>query len=178
MTRRRGCLIAVSSLLGLCLIACVLGWFVGIPRLRDAIKDDVEGAVGTEVARRLAPAGGTPAPGTYVITEQDLTERLRAESDEDTQDVEVRIDPVGIEVVLPTEGQEFTYSGRPTAEDGRLVVRGMEANNDAIEFFFPPDDVAEAIEDGVNDYLAANALRLAALELGEGQMTLTTEPAG
>lgn len=175
--RRRGCLIFSASVLGLCLIACVVGWFVGVPRFRDAIQDDVEGAVSTEVARQFTAEGTPEAPGTYVITEQSLTERLRAESDNNNQDIAVRINPSGLEVALVTENQDITYSGQLAAVDGRLDVQNMTSNNGFIEFLFPPDDVAGAIEGGVNTYLRTNNLRLTSLEMGDGDLTLTTEAA-
>jgi len=176
--RRRGCLIFSGAVLGLCLIACVLGYFVGIPRFQDAIKDDVEGAVSTEVSRQFTAASTPSGPGRYVITEQSLTERLRAESDNDNnQDIAVRINPSGLEVALVTENQDITYSGQLVAVDGRLEVQNMTSNNDFIEFLFPPDQVANAIEGGVNNYLGANNLRLTSLEMRDGELILETEAA-
>ena len=45
----------------------------------------------------------------------------------------------------------------------------MTTENGLVRFLLRPDTVAAAIEDPVNDYLAANNLRLDALELGDGE---------
>jgi hypothetical protein len=176
---RRGCLISVVAVLGLCVIACVLGYFVGLPRFQDAVADEFEDAIATETAQQLAPTGQAPQPGTYVITEDSLLQSLQAEAEGgNVEDVLVSITPEGIELGFDTGGQDVVYSGGVAAENGQLVLTDFEANNDGLEFFFPADKMGEAIEDGVNNYLQENGLELNAVTLGDGQLTLDVVAAG
>jgi hypothetical protein len=177
---RRGCLISVLVVLGLCVVGCGLAYFVGLPRFQDAIADEFEDAVSTEVARQIpATPGQGPAPGTYTITEASLLQTLQDEAEGgNVEDVLVSITPSGIEIGFDTGGgQDVSYSGGVVAENGRLVLTDFEANNEGLEFFFPADKMGEAIEDAVNNYLAVNNLQLSSVELLDGEMVLEVEAA-
>lgn len=176
---RRGCLISLVVLLGLCVLCTGGAYFVGLPQLRDAVGEGFEDAMSTEVAQRLAPnPRTTPAPGTYTITEASLRESLQAEAEEGSvEDVIIRITPAEIEFGFTTGEQDVSYSGGVAAEDGKLVLTDFESNNDALEFIFPADRMAEAIEDAVNNYLEENNLRLADVTLAEGEMILDVRAA-
>ena len=176
---RRGCLISLVVLLGLCILCAGGGYFVGLPQLRNAVGEGFEDAMSTEVSQRLAPRpGATPVPGVYHITEASLRDRLEAEAEEGSvEDVIIRITPTEIEFGFTTGEQEVTYSGGVAAEDGKLVLTDFESNNDALQFIFPADRMADAIEDAVNNYLEDNNLRLADVTLAEGDMILDVQRA-
>ncbi|MGH2560593.1 MAG: hypothetical protein ACRDJH_16135 [Thermomicrobiales bacterium] len=176
---RRGCLIAVVAVLGLCGIGCGLVWFVVLPRIQDEIAGEFEDAVATSVAG--IPAITDVRAGTAVVTEQMLNESFtgNVEGSEgvDVENIVANITPAGVEIVFDLTDQDATYSGQVVAEDGALVVRDMEVDPSQMGWFVPADKMAGAIEDGVNGVLEANNLRLRSVELGDGQMTLTTEAA-
>ncbi|MGH2532071.1 MAG: hypothetical protein ACRDJW_07155 [Thermomicrobiales bacterium] len=177
---RRGCLIAAVAVLGLCVIGCGLIWFVLLPRVQDEIAGEFEDAVATSVAG--IPGVTDVSAGTVVVTEQMLSESFTGyvEGTEgvDVENIGVNITPAGIEIIFDLTDQNATYSGQVAAEGGELVVRDMEVDPSQMGWFVPANKMAGAIEDGVNGVLAQNNLRLTAVELGDGQMTLTTEPAG
>ena len=177
--RRRGCLLGIAGVLGLCLLACVVGVVFGLPAFRDNVREDVADGIATEIARQIpALPGDAPPPGDYTVTAASLQQHLRAESDAaNVEDIVVRITPTALEFGFASQGQEILYAGTPRAENGRFVLPDLDANNDVLEFFLPPGDLARAVEDGVNRYLELHDLRLDALELGDGEMTLTTAPA-
>lgn len=50
MFRRRGCLFGCGGLLMVCVIVSGIGWFFGIPRAVDALRDEVADGVSTIVA--------------------------------------------------------------------------------------------------------------------------------
>lgn len=177
---RRGCLFTVLGILGICVIACGLGYFVAIPRIRDREADQVRDSISTQVAIQI-PAGdtGEVPPGTYTLTAAELQEGLLANVDDDTvDDLSIRITPAGLELALKTSGdQEATYTGLPVASDGELEMTDMDSTSGMLNFIFPAENLGDAIEDGVNDYLRANNLTLDSLTLNNGSITLETVPA-
>ena len=176
---RRGCMIFALGALGLCVVGGILGWLVGVPRLRDNLRDGVRDGIATEVAAQIpAGAGGEVPPGRYTFTEDELQAGLAEEAGDQVEDVLIALSPTGIRLGFVAQGdQEFNYRGVPAAENGRFVVQNMEATNGVLDFLLPADDLATAIEDAVNGYLGENNLRLQAVELGDGELTLETEPA-
>lgn len=172
MSRRL--LFVVVGVLAACLICCAVLYFVALPRARDQVNDGIRDGVASEVAGQIASAGSA-APGTYVITADDLLGRIQAETsgnDANVDDFTLTISPSEIEVGFDSNSQSATYTGQLAAVDGRLEVQNMSTSSGLLDFLFPADDVAEAIEDGVNDYLEANGLVLNGLTMGDGQITL------
>jgi hypothetical protein len=176
---RKGCLYGVIGVLGLCIVACALGYLVGLPRLRENVREPLEEVVGTQIARQIAPNPGVrPAPGTYVISENDLNDGLQAEVDRTDlfDDVAVTLAPDGFDLRFTTNDTDVTYTGDIAAVDGRLEVTEINADG-WMTTFLPASEVRKALENVINDYLTANDLRLADAELGDGTLTLTTEAA-
>src|SRR5215218_1507993 len=175
---RRGCCLGVVGLLVLCLIACGVGYFVGIPRVRDSAKDGMEHAISTTVAEQIPPAraGGTARPGVYEITEDELQREISGNVDvQNVEDFVIDLSPTGITFRIKTNGnQDLTYSGTPVAENGQLKLENMEASEGFLDWIFPADDLGEAIEDAVNNYLAQNNLELESLDLTNEALTLDT----
>ncbi len=176
---RKGCLYGVIGVLGLCVVGCALGYLVALPRLQDNLRAPLEEVVGTQIAREIAPIPNVrPVPGTVEIQQDDLNEGLRAEIDgtEGLDDVSVTLAPSGFELRFTASDSDVAYTGNVSAENGQLEVIDMEGDG-LLTTFFPASEVEEALENVVNDYLAANDLRLTQAELGDGTLTLTTEAA-
>jgi hypothetical protein len=53
-------------------------------------------------------------------------------------------------------------------------MQEMDTDSGVLDFILPADDVGEAIEQAVNNYLSANNLELQSLELTEGELALET----
>ena len=158
------------------MVGVALGYFVGVPRIRDAAQVGVRDAIGTEVARQIPATTGQAAPGSYTIFEDELQTSLNANVTANGVDtLDIQINPSGFSFRLSAQGnRESTYTGVPVAEDGRLVMTRMETSNGFLDFVFPAEDLGVAIEDAVNGYLAANGLALDGLALGDGELTLET----
>jgi hypothetical protein len=92
------------------------------------------------------------------------------------EDFTLTISPSEIEVGFDSNSRSATYSGQLAAVDGRLEVQDMSTSSGLLDFLFPAGDVANAIEDGVNDYLEANGLVLNGVTMGEGEITLDVGP--
>jgi hypothetical protein len=159
----------------LALVACGLGYFVGLPRIQDRVADDFQEGVSTVVAQSIDNAAA--GSGTYVITDEQLNAQLS--DGVENSDVVAEITPDGISIQLePDEGgnRDVGYSAVPTVVNGKLELTNVEAEG-WMERFLPKDKLADAVEDGVNDVLADNNLDLASIDLEEGQMTLSAVPA-
>lgn len=166
---RRGLLFGGLGFVLLCVLCCALTFVVALPRFRDGFEEGVRDAVGTETARQIPSA-----PGTYTITEESLQTSLRESADDDSDDLVVEITPSGMRLGISNSGQDATYTGLPIAVDGRFEMHDMDSNSQLLGFFLSPDDLGNAIEEAVNEYLVANGLRLESVELEDGSMTLTT----
>jgi hypothetical protein len=168
---RRGCLFGCGGIVVLGLVACGLLYFVGLPRFQDKVADDFQEGVSTVVAQGIANAA--PGSGTLVITEADLNAQLS--DDVQNSDVVSQITPDGISINLEfdeSNDREVGYSAVPIAEDGKLVLTQVEAQDGFMERFLPKDKLAEAVEDGVNEVLTEHNLELRSIDLEDGQMTL------
>ncbi|MGH2532196.1 MAG: hypothetical protein ACRDJW_07790 [Thermomicrobiales bacterium] len=175
----RGCSCSIFLGLIVCVAIGMGGYFVGLPWVQSEVQDPIREAVETEVARQIAIApGAAPAPGIYTVQEADLNQALAARADRylDLNEMLAAIAPDGITVKVTVQDQIATYEGSIAAVNGRLRVIDMTADG-GIRFLIPADDMATLLEDSVNNYLAANGLRLAGVDLGDGTLTLAVEPA-
>lgn len=172
MSRRL--LFVAVAVLAACLVCCGVLYFVALPRARDQVNDGIRDGVASEIAGRISSAGSA-APGTYVITASDLLDRIQdttSGNDANVEDFTLTISPAEIEVGFDSNSQSATYTGQLAAVDGRLEVQNMSTSSGLLNFLFPADDVAGAIENGVNDYLDANGLTLNGVTMGDGEITL------
>jgi hypothetical protein len=177
MSARKIVLILSGALLA-CLLICVVLFFVTIRGVRSEIEDSLQDGMGTIVAGRIGETGAA-APGTYVITEDEILGQIEQQLESDGANIEnlvVRIKPGNrVEIGFDSEGQGVTYDGTLSVENGELRVNGMEASNGLLNFLVPGGRVASGIEDGVNDYLFANNLTLASISTEPGALTLVVE---
>ena len=77
--RPRGCgCFSTLVILVLLLVICVgLGWFVGVPRLRDNVANSIEHGIGTEVAGQFA---GLDVPaGEYTVDLDAIARQLHGQ---------------------------------------------------------------------------------------------------
>jgi len=167
-------------MLGLCLLGCVIVFAAGVPAFRNEVRDGVHDAVATEVASQIPPAaGGAAQPGSYTLTAAGLQTGLRQNFDDDSndQDLIVRVTAAQVEVGITSQGQDAIYTGILAAENGALVMHEMTTENGFVGYLLPPGTIAGAIEDAVNDYLAANNLRLDSVQIADGEITLVVRDA-
>lgn len=176
--RRRGCLMSIGVIFGLLLICCVVTWFVGIPRLRDNVSDSISKQLSTEVADQLAPPSGTLEAGTYTLSVDELQQQIDANTDSSSDtNFGISVSPDGMTIDFDSGSQTFGYSGVPVARDGKVVLDDMQVDNDVLGFVMPADNVATIIEDGINNYIAAEGLQVESLTLGDNEIELVLIPA-
>lgn len=166
----------VGIFAALILVCCGAVWFVGIPRLRDNIADSLSEELSTQVAAQL---DGVPASaGTYTLDVADLETQLQTQlNTQNVDDIEISVDSTGMNFSFTSSEQEIGYTGRPVAEDGRLQLEDMEVNNDVLGFIMPADTLGNAIEEGVNNYFAAQDLAIESIALGDDVITFEVVPA-
>lgn len=173
--RRRGCLIAAGSMMGLLLLCCVVGWFVGIPRLRDSVETDLSNSISTEVADQIGLAD--IGPGRYPISVADMQQQLAGTlSSQNVENFDISVNPGGMTITFMSNGQTVGYSGVPIAENGELVLDNMEVDNGVLGFFMPAERLGSAIEAGVNNYFDAQGLDIGSVELGNDEIVVEATP--
>lgn len=155
--------------MGLLLLCCVVGWFVGIPRLRDSIEGDLSDSISTEVAEQIGT--GDIGPDTYTISVAEMQRQLASTlNSQSIDDFDISVDADGMAISFESGGQSIGYTGVPTAQNGGLVMEDMTVDNDALGFFMPADRLGNAIEVGVNTYFDARGLDIDGLELGNDEL--------
>ena len=178
-------LLIIAGALGACLLICVVIGLLGARSLRSGVSDNVADGVSTVVTERLS-INGFATPGTYVITQQELLDRINtalSEANTDVNDLVVLIHPGNqIEIGFKSQDQNLTYTGTVAAVDGKFDVQKMELHGagslgGVIDIIIPGSMVGGAIEKGVNTYLAENNLTLNSVTSEEGQMTLVVAAA-
>jgi len=168
-------LIGCGGFLALLLLACIVGYFVGIPRFRDSVGDGISESISTEVSEQLGT--GQIGPGTYTLSVGDLQRQLESQLDgQNVEDFGISVSPQGLSVAFTSNGQDIGYSGMPAAENGELVVNDMTVDNDVLGFILPADKLANAIEDGVNSYFSAQGLEIGSLQLGDDEIVIEAVP--
>lgn len=163
--RRRGCLIAAGSMMGLLLLCCVVAWFAGLPRLRDSLEGDLANSISTEISDQIDRAD--IGPGSYPISVADMQQQLAGTlTSQNVENFNISVDPNGMTIRFTSSGQTAGYSGVPIAENGQLIMENMEVDNGVLGFFMPADRLGSAIESGVNNYFDAQGLDVSGVELG------------
>jgi len=173
--RPRGCLTTILILVLLVVVCCGAVYFVAVPRVRDSVRDQIAENISTQVASQLDDVA--VGAGTYTIDVAELRRALLANLNVDNIDeVQIRVTPSAITLSFDIGGRGVSYTGTPVVVNGRLMIDGMSVDNDAVGFFLPADKLAEAIENGVNDFFTARGLRIDSLELGDDEITFVTSP--
>jgi hypothetical protein len=176
---RRILLITIGSLLGLCIVCVGLGYFVALPKVQNAFANEFEHSVGTVVAQQITLP--PTSPGTYVVTDDQLTAGLKGEVNGSTgtgiDKIAARISPDKIQIVLDSDRGDATFDLQVAAENGKFVVKDVAMSDSALRFFLPKDKLKKAVEKGVNQALAAQHLQVSAIQLAQGKLTLVTAPA-
>jgi hypothetical protein len=173
---RRGCLFGCGGLLILCVVALGLGYFIGLPKVQDAIANDFQDGIATVVTDGIT--SGNQSTGVLVITEDQINSVLN--TDVENSDVSSQITPNGVSIEFTYRNDNsdpIRYSAVPVVSNGQFKLTDVEATNGFMERVLPKDKLANAIEDGVNDTLAEHNLQLASIDLEDGQITLQAVPA-
>lgn len=173
--RRRGCMTTLLIFVLLIIICCGAVWFVGIPRLRDQVSNELGDGLSTQVANQL---GNTALqPGTQTLSVSQLQEQLRANIDtQSMNNLHLSVEGSSLNLSFDSSNQSISYSGTPTASNGKLKMENMKVDNDVLGFFMPADKLGDAIERGVNSYFEAQNLRIDSIQVGNDEITFTTSP--
>ncbi len=178
--RPRGCLLSIGVLALLALLCCVVGWFVGLPRIQDSIADGISEGLSTEVAELVASSGVPQGEaGTYTISMADLEQRMRSQGAQNVDDMGFTAESGTLELSFGSQGQSFDYSGVPVAQDGRFELTDIRTTGGGfLENLFPADKLADAVEGGINRYFEAQGLRIVGVTAENDELVIETESGG
>ncbi len=177
---RRGCLFGCGSFLLICVVLSLAGWFVGIPRLSDALEEGLGDSISTAIAVDLS--GGFSQSqlqsGADVRISFDTINTNLMEPGQTTNNLEqverFEITSRGDELVLTGwfNGDSYEMVAVPeVTSDGRLNLRTVNEGGWLEGKIL--DVLAGGMERAVNDWLGVNGLVLAGVELEEDGMILT-----
>lgn len=174
--RRRGpggCVLGCLGLLLILAVASALFFFAILPVARETARDRLRDSVATQVTRiDVLPV--LPS-GELVVTEADVNRRLRENIGNFRQvsDPSFNIDPDGVTLTVDVLGIRSTYRGGVAVENGRLVVTDPEVEGAAGQVL-PADDVADFVEDLLNDLQQRSNVEFTDVDLAEGEMIIET----
>jgi len=163
------------GLIGFVLIAAV-GAAAAILVFGPLLGNDVESGAHDAVASALA--GASAPPGTIVVTESQIRNLLRSQTSEfgAIDDPTFRLGANGFTIIFNAPG----YSGRVTGDlgvsRGRIVVLDPEITGLAGRVI-DIEAIALDLETQVNDWLAAQGLKVQSIENDGNTLTITTVPA-
>lgn len=159
-----------------CLLICGVVLFIGLRAARDSVRDDLAQAISTSVSRQIAANPRTANAMTLTITTDELARQFAAQYGDDgpnVDDIVVNLfAPDQMVIGLTIETRDVTYTASLEARNGELNVTEVEASNDAVRFLLPGGKVADGIETGVNEALAAANLELQSIEITRGALIL------
>ncbi|MGI8643954.1 MAG: hypothetical protein ACR2LS_07540 [Thermomicrobiales bacterium] len=178
--RRRGpggCVLGCLGLLLILAVAAALFFFAVLPVARETARDRLRDSVATQVTRiDVLPV--LPS-GELVVTEADVNRRLRENIGNFRQvsDPSFNIDPDGVSLTVDVLGIRSTYQGGVAVENGRLVVTDPEVDGAAGQVL-PADEVADFVEDLLNDLQQRSNVEFTDVDLAEGEMIIETTATG
>lgn len=177
--RRRGCLISFGTLALLTLVCCVVLWFVALPQFQESIADDIEDGLATEVARQIDPVGAQLDAGTHTISMEDLEQQLQDTAGvNNVDDISFTAQNDLLVLAFGSQGQEFSYSGVPVAQGGRMELTNVESTGGGfLNQFFPADILADAVEGGVNSFFRAQGFGIVSVSAENDQLVIETQEA-
>lgn len=159
------------------LIAALLGTLVALEEdTGDELKEQIENVAATEVAR--IDTLPVEDDGTVTVTEEHLTTELRRYTADygPLDDPEVEIRPDVIRVSFDVFGLGNSYEAGVEVNNGEIQLVNVEGSRVA-DTILPAEDVADIVEDTLRDLQQRSNVVFTDVELRDGAMILTTQPA-
>jgi hypothetical protein len=168
------------GLVGILLIG-LIGFAALALVVRPVVSDRVGSAASDAISVSLAKATVVPdiSSGTVVVTEQEISQAIRANRDElqPLEDLRVQIHRTGIEATFSVYGVPGTLTGSVKVQKGKIVIIDPKLTG-AVGRMIDVDRIARDAAQAINDLLARNNLRATAVTLSDDTMTISTEPKG
>jgi hypothetical protein len=166
------------GLVGILLIG-VVGFAALALVIRPVVSDRVGSAASDAISISLAHATVVPdvSSGTVVVTEQEISQAIRANRDElqPLKNLRVQIRRTGIEATFSVYGVPGTLTGSVKVQKGKIVIVDPKLTG-AVGRMIEVDRIAHEAEQAINDLLARNNLRATAVTLSDDTMTISTAP--
>ena len=174
-----GCLVVP---LLLCVGCVAIAYFAALPRVHDAVSDEVADTLEGKLVRGIT--AGETSRGRIEIDESELDINNAIGSS-----VSINVTNNGTEIkgfsteITPDEilvgADDLIYTAIPTVQDGRIELTGVDSGSggwSVISLFLPEDAFEQGVEDGINRALEAKGVRPVSVILSSGVMTIETEP--
>lgn len=159
---RRGCLTGCLGMLVVCVIVSLLGWFVVIPRVSDAVSDSVANGISTIVSDEIDPQytrselqNGAEVEFSFATINRELAV---TNEDEAVQDIVITSEGNTIIIRASIETQTYDVEFQPRVVDGRLELEHIDDGGWLQRQFM--GILSGGFEKSINSWLEANGLRL------------------
>jgi hypothetical protein len=170
-----GVLLGAVALVLIFGVIAALGWFAGLPILRDQLQTQVTEAVSHQVAS-LATLP-MKSSGEIVVSEKKINQSLRAheKSYEPLKNPTVNIDTGQITVSVDAYGTTTTYTADAKIEKGKLVVVNPKVDGPAGQIL-SADELANIIEEQFSALMNRFDRTPTAIRFRDGSISVATKP--
>jgi hypothetical protein len=176
-TEASGGLLGVLAILLILGVVAALGWFAGLPIVRDQLYTQVTEAVSRQVAS--LDTLSAKSTGEIVVTEKDINDSLRAHEKayEPLKNATVQIDDGQIAITVDVYGTSSTYTADAKIEKGKLVLVDPTVDGPAGQVL-SADELAEIIEGQFNSLMRRFDRTPTAIRLRDGSISIATKAKG
>jgi hypothetical protein len=169
-----GVLLGALAVLLMFGVVAALGWFAGLPILKDQLHSQVNDAV----SRQVASLGdlAMKQSGEVVVTEEELNESLRQHEKayEPLKNATVRIDDGLITISVDAYGTSSTYTADAKIDKGKLVLIDPTVDGPAGQVL-SADELAEIVEGQFNGLMSRFHRTPTAIRLRDGSISIATK---
>jgi hypothetical protein len=173
-TQPSGVLLGALALLLMCGVVAALGWFAGLPIVRDQVQSQVTDAVD----RQVASLDNLPlqSTGEIVVSEDEINESLSAHEKayEPLKNATVTIDDGLISISVDAYGTNSTYTADAKIDKGKLVIVNPKVDGPAGQVL-SAEELAEIIEGQFSSLMRRFDRTPTAIRLRDGSISIATK---
>lgn len=158
-------------------VIVAFAWTISKPLVSNRVRAELDKGIATQVAGIDSPR--LEAAGRLVVTEEEINAEVDqyAGSYDPVKNVRVRILPDEVRVSFDLYGSTSTLRGGLAVENRRLVVVDPSLSGVAGQFL-DKDDIVEVFETQLTSLMNLSNVEPTAVELGDGELTVTTRRKG
>jgi hypothetical protein len=158
-------------------VVAAFGWTISKPLVSDRVRDELDKGIATQVAGIDSPR--LESAGQLTLTEDEINAEVEqyAGSLDPVKDVRVRLLPDEVRVSFDLYGSTSTLRGGLAVENRQIVVVDPSLSGVAGRFL-DEDDIVNVLEAQLSTLMNLSNVEPTAVELSDGELTVTTRRKG